>query len=542
MNDDDFYFDGSMTRETLKAYLKRAVTLNGAAGSPDWNDDIRMVLECGAMFLGRAAYVWVMPENDEKQFALAEAFAERVHEADSRIILQAGIFEAIYPEIDLIPVPGWVFEAFGDEAEERCFRFEATHDPQRRTEYAWEFGTGGTCPDITKRESQYWFYYRARRYIDAGYEAIHLGQPHMYADRDRGYSVFADLCTRIRAYARQAARRHLVILDAHTHGILVDDGQLFDFHSRPLSAINWLSRPEKIILQMKGRSMGGRSPLGWECDTIPYLYEVDNWGGYSVDPQDWHTTRARESARRWGWDDINWFAHQEREDRHEFLRYAALWCRVEDADLYFQPVLRRLLGEAGIVARNDGTPDVRASHGDSDSKADRKPSIWHYRANRSTERRPEGFADERVVQEILGADDPAWLSDYHQRVRAYGEGLTPEVPGVRRSTPGPVVIVGSAQEIFGGTPGENYDPFSRLYQTGDWIHERAVVLPGAGRWTFAVGVGGTGTDYHHRGGLHFGPEYEIASEHPHVIARFRFDVRERSLSVTDSDGNSLLSE
>jgi hypothetical protein len=537
-----FDFDGTMSRETLTAYLSHAVTFNGAAGSPDWADDIRMIRECGALFLGRAAYVWVMPECDETQFELAEAFARDIHEADRRVILQACIFESIYPEIDSIPIPAWVFEEFGDTPEDRTFRFSATHDRERRADYAWEFGTGGTCPDITRRETQYWFYYRARRYIDAGYEAIHLGQPHMYADRDPGYTVLADICRRIRAYAKRSARRHLVLLDAHSHGVVVEGQQLFDWHSRPLSAVNWLSRPEAIVLQLKGRSMGGRSPLGWECATTPYVYEIDNWGGYSVDPARWYESGAREAERRWGWDDINWFAHQETDQRQEFLRYAWQWCRVSDADLFFQPPLRRLLGESGVAAATDGSPDVRASHGAGDTHAGARPSIWHYRANRPSPAHPESFGDEDVVREIFAREDPPWLSDYHTRVAAYAATLTPEVPGARRSTPGPVFVVGEAQQLFGGDPGNNYDSFSLLYQTGDWVHERALALPGAGRWTFIIGVGGTGTDYHRRGGLHRGPDYELVVSRPLTIARFRFNVQRRELTVVDQQGRSLLAQ
>ena len=245
---------------------------------------------------------------------------------------------------------------------------------------------------------------------------------------------------------------------------------------------------------------------------------------------------------RSGWDDINWFAHQEAPERHAFLRYAWLWCRVADADLFFQPPLRRLLGESGIVARTDGSPDVRASHGSRDTRANGRPSIWRYRANRPTTSHPECFGDEAVVREILNAPDPRWLAAYHERVAAYAATLTPEIPGARRTTPGPVFVTGDAQELFGGRPGDNYDSFSRLYQTGDWVHERAVALPGTGRWTFVVGVGGTGTDYHRRGGHHRGPDYEIVAERSLSVARFRFDVQRRELTVIDQEGRSLLAE
>jgi hypothetical protein len=147
-----------------------------------------------------------------------------------------------------------------------------------------------------------------------------------------------------------------------------------------------------------------------------------------------------------------------------------------------------------------------------------------------------------VVKEIFEADDPQWLLDYHDRVRAYGRTLTPEVPGVPRTVPGPVILVGEVQVLFGGRPGDNYNPFSRLFQTGDWVHERVLVVPDAGRWSFAVGVGGTGTDYHRAGGLHNGRDYELVISKPVTFARFRFDVSKRELTVVDQNGRSLLSD
>ncbi|MFW6291018.1 MAG: hypothetical protein ACOC7V_01740, partial [Spirochaetota bacterium] len=113
-------------------------------------------------------------------------------------------------------------------------------------------------------------------------------------------------------------------------------------------------------------------------------------------------------------------------------------------------------------------------------------------------------------------------------------------PGVGGDRPGPVILVGEIQELFGGRVGDNYDPFSRLYQTGEWIHERALVIPVSGRWGFVVGIGGTGVDYHRQDGHSRGPDHVVRTSDRITIARFRYDVSRNSLTVVDQDGASLL--
>ena len=129
------------------------------------------------MYISRAALGWETPADAEKHFAAARKGAEEIHGIDSRIILEAAIFEAVYSvgdtDVNRIPVPAWVFEAFGLPAEERCFRYDDMLFPGGRCKDFWKQGV--SVPDITRQETQMWQYYRACRYIDAGYEAINFG-------------------------------------------------------------------------------------------------------------------------------------------------------------------------------------------------------------------------------------------------------------------------------------------------------------------------------------------------------------------------------
>src|SRR6056297_1834866 len=93
----DFY--KKITKDTLCAYLSRAVTHAGLLASADDNptyvfeEDLRMLKNIGAKFIGRAAYIWNKTENDDEHFKKVQERAKRVHEVDPDIILQAGIFE-----------------------------------------------------------------------------------------------------------------------------------------------------------------------------------------------------------------------------------------------------------------------------------------------------------------------------------------------------------------------------------------------------------------------------------------------------------------
>ena len=216
---------GALTdRKMLRDILSRAVTMAQGFASQHVDDDLRMLRKIRPGFLGRAAYVWLMEEPDAQHFQRAASWLARVHtEVDPTIVAQACIFEAIYPEADAVPIPAWVFTDLGQPVEQRCFAWRdmigAIVPPDQGTGTIWH---GGGVPDICQPGTQRWFYYRAVEYLKAGYEALHLGQVHLIAGADRGFSVFGKVCQYIRRAAERHARRGWVILDAHTHGIAVD--------------------------------------------------------------------------------------------------------------------------------------------------------------------------------------------------------------------------------------------------------------------------------------------------------------------------------
>lgn len=177
----------------------------------------------------------------------SKELAEKVHAIDPEIILQACVFGNIFNEIEAVKIPAYVFEDFDMEVEDRCFSIEDTLFQKRPKGYIWE--QEGGIPDLNRQEARMWFYYRATRYIDCGYEALHMGQIHLYTANDRGMKKTYELFDRIRKYAAKNGRRHKVLLDAHTHGVSVNNKLLFDYHAMPFtSSLNGSGEGDKLVL------------------------------------------------------------------------------------------------------------------------------------------------------------------------------------------------------------------------------------------------------------------------------------------------------
>ena len=339
-SDPHYRFFKTISKDVLNNYLSRAVTHYGLCSiSPEpetqyFEDDLRMLTSIGAKFIGRVAYAWVPPDDDEAHFRLAAERAERVHRADPEVILQAAVFEAVYESVGRIPVPEWVFVEFKQPVEKRNFKYEAMLYGNGKFRDQWT--KGASVPDMSKLETRMYFYYRARRYIEAGCESIHFGQIGLMDQNDVDHHWWMDMLTRVRAYAAGHARRRMVLCDAHTHGASADGRLLFDFHAWPLMSRDVLASPQKeeLVVGFKnsiyGHSDGGVTPSGWQCDSLPYLCEFD-CGGSSNKPGTpvgfpWN----------WGYDCGSWFAHQSQEYRAEYMGYARRWLRARNENAWLQ--------------------------------------------------------------------------------------------------------------------------------------------------------------------------------------------------------------
>lgn len=388
--DSKFYFNGSISREVLESYLDRSVTAGYflVPGTPERYqfpyrlDDIRMLQNIGAKFIGRSIYRW----SEESQLGnpdflnYAKRLIELMHDYDPEIIFQACLFEHVSPDVNNLEIPAWVFEAFNLPVEKRNFNsLEMVKRTNPNAEIRWG-GRGGGVPMINNLETQLWYYFQAKSYIDIGCEAFHLGQVELIASDDPDKTHYAGFLKKIRDYARTNARRHYVLLDGHTpKGGFVKDGvSLLDFNSFPLRIKEVIDKPMEGMLEMGysdaifGKSQGAISPSGWKADNMPYLVEFDNFGtngNPGVANLDDHFC--------WGYDDITWLAVQDEEYRNKWLWYAFDWIKENDPNGHLQMcVIRMIQGEKA------------------------KETLRSYFANTRSIACPVGYSQEETIKEI----------------------------------------------------------------------------------------------------------------------------------------------
>ena len=378
-----YAFDRTISREVLENYLSRSITMEGLLnGRGDLQDNIRMLTGIGAKFVGRALCLWGGEAQILTNLERARKQTPLLHAADPEMVLQSCIFEIVTTQVDQVPVPEWAFGAFGLPMETRNFRYAAMLYPSGRFKDHWQ--PGASVPDVSQQETKLWFYFLGASFIDAGCEAIHLGQTELMNGNDRNLDHYSQVLGLIRAYGAKHARRHMVLCDSHVpSGGLVRDGTLLmDFHSFPLRIMETPDKPQEAILKLGFsdgiylRSKGGKTLSGWACEHLPYLVEIDNWG-VSKTPGE---PRAG-SIWIWGYDEITWFAHQSREYRRDWLAYAADWVRKTDPNGHLEMPGSRTLS----------------------SPLDKKR--WYY-ANKPSPAMPEGFDDEDAIRSVWNAKSP----------------------------------------------------------------------------------------------------------------------------------------
>jgi hypothetical protein len=382
----DYHFDGTISREVLENYLERSVTMayflvtgetEGNRGYPYREDDIRLIRNIGAKFIGRAIYRWNGEDrlNDPNFWTGAKELIERVHAFDPDVIFQGCLFETISSRVNKIKIPYWVFTEFGLPVKDRTFSYEAMLNKDGKLVNHWG---RSSVPDVTRLETQLWFYYLARSYINLGCEALHLGQVRLIGMADPDLKEWSGLLVRIRAYAKDHARRHLVLLDAHvpTWGMIVDGVSLLDFNSFPLRIKEVPERPYEAVLEVGHldaifkKSKGCISPSGWQCESLPYLVEFDNYGR-SRTPN----VANLNSHFVWGWDEISWFSLQDKEYRNKWLEYAYNWLKQTDPNGHLQMPVSRM-----ISCPND--------------------TFGSYRANTRSQSCPIGYSQEETIKRI----------------------------------------------------------------------------------------------------------------------------------------------
>jgi hypothetical protein len=241
------------------------------------------------------------------------------------------------------------------------------------------WGTNSSVPDMSRLETRMWFYFLSKTYLDIGIEAIHFGQVGLMDKNDPGHAGWLDMLTHVRTYARQHARRHFIVCDAHapTGGFVENGHLLFDFHSFPLRITGVEGQPHQGVLQVGyadsifQKSKGGVSPSGWACEHLPALVEFDNFGSN-------HPGEPSKSPYIWGWDEITWFALMPEAERNKWLKYAWNWVKKNDPNAHLQMPGSRILRPG-----KPGGPN------------------WYW-ANTRSPTCPLGFNTEATIRELWG--------------------------------------------------------------------------------------------------------------------------------------------
>ena len=369
---------GVITRTVLNNYLSRAITeseyLSNRGSNSDgfWgtDDDQRMLLNVGAKFIGRAIYSWGKEDRFNSLIWLPNAKnkVDAYHQQDPDAIFQASVFEIVTTKVNSVPIPEWVFTAFGKTPENRNFNYDSIKNLHGAGVNYW--GTNTCVPDMSREETQMWFYYQIVRYMEVGCEAVHMGQVKLISelsggDYSHGYSGYKRLIDLVRQAAKTKARRGIILLDAHKRdGLIINGTQYLDFVSYPLrlrektneSATLGASFAVNYLDSVIGKTAG-----------MLYILEFDNFGTSS------HPGTASNDHYVWGYDDITWFAKLSFAKGCEFLDYAVDFLAKNDPNGHIQmPGLRVVQLSNKTFRCNNRSADCEDGYG----YEDKIKQIW----------------------------------------------------------------------------------------------------------------------------------------------------------------------
>jgi len=372
-----YTFYGSMSEEQLHMYLDKAIDMNGLslytwtddliesappleyATLADHNDDIRMILNIGAKFIGgmmefESAFDRLMTGLD--QF---KTDVDTLHATDPDIICEARLDEAIDSTAVYVNVPGYVFDAFGQPHVLRTFQptLMFYDSPADACSYAVDI----PAIDITKTESQMWIYFIATTAIEYGAEAVIFPNAIIINCQDDGNAKVWYVANLVRDYARNppsgppsapygliGARRKMVLVGGDA--IPIPNGlggygtkETMYFDPAPaaplpewqrqliwdynLAAIQSFCKPTSIlpctpdflpvILDPTSQNwltliQGGKHPLGWYCAHMPCVIENDNDAPYFDSGCNYYCNNQSAVTWRpfWGYDASSWYPAQ----------------------------------------------------------------------------------------------------------------------------------------------------------------------------------------------------------------------------------------
>src|ERR1700744_3025312 len=147
----DYKFDATISRNVLENYLDCSITMQSLlVGKGDFEDNLRMIKNIRAKFIGRSVCQWGEESEIPKNLQQEKELAAKVHKSDPDIILQACIFEIVTNQVDQLAIPEWAFTALGVPVENRNFRYEDMLYPDGKFKNQWG---RGSVPDVSRLET-----------------------------------------------------------------------------------------------------------------------------------------------------------------------------------------------------------------------------------------------------------------------------------------------------------------------------------------------------------------------------------------------------
>jgi hypothetical protein len=345
---------------------------------------------------------------------------------DSDIVVQAAVNEFLDNELlnAIGNIPPWVFTAFGLPVESRKFDRTKTwfQDYKTNADHYW-YGTA-IVPDISQLESKMFFYFLGVIYINMGCESIQFCQVEKMNNRSEDGTHWGEVFQKLRAYTASRPDIRFLLITGHTNGMKDQKGNLiFDYHSSP-------TRPSENgysynvngggcyidggqCWENKGKiynsSLGGISPSGWSCTELPGLVFLDNDGkDVTLGGQPTHS-----ACHTYNWDEVSWFALQDKHYRDEWLKYARDKVQYLDSNIFLALPVKRV-----VTCRNGSSVEYLANNPSAlfpppatindveDGLVDRN-RVYHF----------SGYGQEDAIKEILAS--PSKGEKYLPTVEVY---------------------------------------------------------------------------------------------------------------------------
>lgn len=372
--DYEFSIDASgktfVSEDVLHRYLDRAICMQGMSapydqqyclGLNEENEENRaMLLNIHPKYVGRMGYLWGLEYDLGTMLDQMAQDAAYLHCFDSQIICEAAILENVSLNVNGIPIEAYVLDAFSYEL--ALLGYAPATYPYPNFSYpdiiysvindtspgspSLSWLQSQSYPDISNIQTQMWFYFLAKNYIDCGFEAIHMGQVGRMNYNDPGNQIYWSLLQKIRAYARDHARRGVVLLNTGVYYYDPPDPPspipafmrqlLFDFHTygilytanTSLACTDYDQPDPYQPVMLPGHtgvinlSTGGLNPQGWLCVWNPYYSEFDNGGGCNTcSGSGPYQIGCNFPIGAYSWDDISYFATQDIYHRNLLLIY-----------------------------------------------------------------------------------------------------------------------------------------------------------------------------------------------------------------------------